>query len=261
MAPLTVNVKAVDASTVSSVAGDAAAARERPTVGPGTDFHALEQTLLELDPGSSVTRRTDSVEEVLFVLHGTGTLELDGGTHVLAPESGACLAPGEQYELSNPGSQPLALISVRIPDPEPVPQSPASADRRAVVRRLVDQQSEEATTDREFRIVADPDTGLRSATHFVGYIPTARAPEHFHTYDEVVYVLDGEGMLHAEGNDWQLGAGSCIQLPARTVHCLENTGEDVMRVVAVFRPAGSPAAAYYPDGTPAHPAAPPLTTR
>ena len=25
-----------------------------------------------------------------------------------------------------------------------------------------------------------------------------------------------------------------------------------MRVVAVFRPAGSPAAAYYPDGTPAY---------
>jgi hypothetical protein len=42
------------------------------------------------------------------------------------------------------------------------------------------------------------------------------------------------------------------------VHCLENTGAEVMRVVAVFRPAGSPAAAYYPDGTPASAGAPPL---
>jgi hypothetical protein len=33
-----------------------------------------------------------------------------------------------------------------------------------------------------------------------------------------------------------------------------------MRVVAVFRPAGSPAAAYYPDGTPAHADAPVLET-
>ena len=71
----------------------------------------------------------------------------------------------------------------------------------------------------------------------------ARAPEHFHTYDEVIYVIDGEGVLHAEGAQAPLAAGSCIQLPARTVHCLENTGADVMRVVAVFRPAGSPAAA------------------
>ena len=130
-----------------------------------------------------------------------------------------------------------------------------------MVRRLADQQSESATTDREFRIVADPGTGLRSATHFVGYIPTARAPEHFHTYNEVIYVLDGEGVMHAEGNDWELRPARASSFPRAVVHCLENTGGDVMRVVAVFRPAGSPAAAYYPDGTPAHPAAPTLSTQ
>ena len=114
----------------------------------------------------------------------------------------------------------------------------ADGAARAVVRRLADQQAQAATAAREFRIVADPDTGLRSATHFVGYIPTERAPDHFHTYDEVIYVLDGEGVFRAEGAQQPLAAGSCIELPARTVHCLENTGEDVMRVVAVFGPRG-----------------------
>ncbi len=113
---------------------------------------------------------------------------------------------------------------------------------------------------REFRIVADPTTGLRSATHFVGYIPIGRAPDHFHTYDEVIHVLDGEGVMHVGGEERPLGPGTAIELPARTVHCLENTGDRVMRVVAVFRPAGSPAAAYYPDGTPAHADAPVLET-
>jgi quercetin dioxygenase-like cupin family protein len=108
--------------------------------------------------------------------------------------------------------------------------------------------------------VADPSTGLRSATHFVGYIPTERAPDHFHTYDEVIHVLDGEGVLHIGGDERELGPGSAIALKARTVHCLANTGDRVMRVVAVFRPAGSPAAAYYPDGTPAHADAPVLET-
>jgi quercetin dioxygenase-like cupin family protein len=284
MPPLTVNVQAVDASTASPTGGGEGGARERRTVGPVTNFPALEQAVLELDPGASVKRSTNTGEEVLFVLAGTGTLEPDGAGHALEPESGAYLAPGEEYELSAAGSQPLKLISVRIPrnpaaqnpaaqnpaaqNPavqSPAPQSPAPPEavlpQRAVVRRLADQQSEAATTEREFRIVADPTTGLRSATHFVGYIPAARAPEHFHTYDEVIYVLDGEGVLHAEGTDWRLSPGSCIQLPARVVHCLENTGDGVMRVAAVFRPAGSPAAAYYPDGTPAHPDAPPLSTR
>jgi quercetin dioxygenase-like cupin family protein len=130
-----------------------------------------------------------------------------------------------------------------------------------VVRRLADQQAQEATTDRLFRIIADPSTGLATATHFVGYVPPARAPDHFHTYDEVIFVLEGEGAFHAGGTSRRIGAGSCIELPARTVHCLENTGQEMMRLVAVFEPAGSPAAAYYPDGTPAYPGSPVLTTQ
>jgi mannose-6-phosphate isomerase-like protein (cupin superfamily) len=230
---------------------DAPARREGPltwraTLGPHVGCTEFEQNVLELAPGGSAPRSTGEREEVLFVLSGHGDLRLDGAEHPLAPESGAYLAPGETYELRNLGEQPLRIVAVSIPDPAP----PGTA-RRAVVRRLADQAAEQATTQREFRIVADPASGLRSATHFVGYIPTARAPDHMHYYDEVIYVLDGEGAMHMNGETTPLRAGSCIHLPARTVHCLENRGSDVMKVVAVFRPAGSPAAAYYPDGTPA----------
>jgi quercetin dioxygenase-like cupin family protein len=257
MPPLTVNAHVVDASSAPATGGDAAPLRERPTLGPNTDFPPLEQTILELDPAASMDRDTGECEEVLFVLDGTGSLELADDDHELEPESGAYLAPGEEYRLENTGPQRLTLISVRIPDPDSGENAVA---QRTVVRRLADQDAQAATTDREFRIVADPSTGLRSATHFVGYIPAARAPDHFHTYNEVIYVLDGEGVLHTQGNDHTVKPGSCIQLPARVVHCLQNTGNATMRVVAVFRPAGSPAAAYYPDGTPAHPGAPPIST-
>jgi quercetin dioxygenase-like cupin family protein len=219
-----------------------------PLLGLQTGFAALEQILLACAPGRSLPRGAGEGEEVLFVLSGEGVLHLGGEAHALEPESGAYLAPGERYELEAPGPGSLRLVAVRVPDPEPED----AAARRAVVRRLADQERSAATTQREFRIVADPATGLRSATHFVGYIPPVRAPEHFHTYDEVIYVLDGEGVLHVGGQEHSLAAGSSIQLPARTVHCLENSGDAVMRVVAVFRPAGSPAAAYYPDGSPAY---------
>jgi quercetin dioxygenase-like cupin family protein len=224
----------------------------RATLGTPTGFGArLEQAILELAAGTSQQRASGPCEEVLFVLTGHGTLHLTGSKHTLEPEAGAYLAPGEQYALE--ATEPLTLVSVRIPEPDRAPTG-----ERAVVRRLADQEAEAATTDREFRIVADPDSGLSSATHFVGYIPRKRAPDHFHTYDEVIYVLDGKGVFRADGAEHAVRAGSCIQLPARTVHCLENTGEDVMRVVAVFRPAGSPAAAYYPDGTPAYAGTPPV---
>jgi quercetin dioxygenase-like cupin family protein len=85
-------------------------------------------------------------------------------------------------------------------------------------------------------------------TQFRGYIPVGRAPDHFHRYDEVVYVLAGEGAFHVDGESAALRAGSCIHLPARLIHCLENHGPREMQVLGVFRPAGSPAEAYYPDG-------------
>jgi mannose-6-phosphate isomerase-like protein (cupin superfamily) len=231
------------------------------SVTPSLEVANLEQSVLECASQRSLARAAGGCEEVLFVLAGRGELHLAGELHELEPESGAYLAPGEEYELHNAGPEALRLVAVRIPDPQPPDHSTESdVGRRAVVRRLADQEAQSATTERQFRIVADPSTGLRSATHFVGYIPTARAPVHFHTYDEVIYVLDGEGVLHAGGGEQTLGPGSCIELPARTLHCLENTGEHVMRVLAVFRPAGSPAAAYYPDGTPADAAAPALET-
>jgi mannose-6-phosphate isomerase-like protein (cupin superfamily) len=225
----------------------------RATLGPHVGCTTFEQHVLELAPGGSAPRSTGECEEVLFVLSGRGELRLGGAEHALEPESGAYLAPGERYELRNGGDERLRLVAVSIPDPAP---PGAATGERAVVRRLADQVSQEATTQREFRIVADPASGLRSATHFVGYIPTVRAPDHMHYYDEVIYVLDGEGAMHMNGETTPLRSGSCIHLPARTVHCLANTGADVMKVVAVFRPAGSPAAAYYPDGTPAHASAP-----
>lgn len=238
--------RAADAERVET-AGDPVTVCE--LLGPTTGFAPLAQRLLECAPGRGGPCDPGTAEEVLFVLAGHGVLHTGGSAHGLDPECGAYIAPDETYELENPGREPLRLLAVRIPEPLP---AAAAAGEQAIVRRVADQEAEAATTDRQFRVIADPATGLRSATHFVGYIPTARAPDHFHTYDEVIYVLEGKGVMRMEGQETPLSAGSCIQLPARTVHCLENTGAETMRIVAVFRPGGSPAEAYYPDGTPAY---------
>jgi mannose-6-phosphate isomerase-like protein (cupin superfamily) len=244
------SVAVIDSGEVQPRVNPATGLTVRPTLGTQTGFDALEQAVLELEPGRSREIEIGDVEETLFVLAGQGAVRVAGEVHELEPEVGLYLPPGSRFSLENAGPGTLRLIAVRVPRPEPA--QPTADPSEPAVSRLADQELESATTDREFRIVADPDNGLRSATHFVGYIPTARAPDHFHTYDEVIYVIDGEGVMHAGDFEQRLSPGACIQLPARTVHCLENTGTEAMRVVAVFRPAGSPAAAYYPDGTPAY---------
>jgi quercetin dioxygenase-like cupin family protein len=143
----------------------------------------------------------------------------------------------------NEGEEPLVVLSVLVPEPA------GEAARPHAVLHLVDQELAGATAARRFQLGATPAVGCESATQFLGYIPPGRAPDHYHRYDEVVYVVEGEGVLHVEGQESEpIGAGSSVHLPARLVHCLENTGSEDMTVLGVFRPAGSPAEAYYPDG-------------
>jgi uncharacterized cupin superfamily protein len=100
----------------------------------------------------------------------------------------------------------------------------------------------EVTGDRRFRVLFGPGNGCEAATQFLGEIPPGRAPLHSHTYDEVVLVLAGEGVLHADPAEHPIAAGSCIHLRPGQQHCLENTGQATLRVLGVFHPGGSPAA-------------------
>jgi quercetin dioxygenase-like cupin family protein len=240
-------VVAAEAMPAQRQAGDVLSVR--PTLDAGVGCEHFAQAVLRVEPGRAFARASADHEELLFVLDGQGTLSVDGREHALEPETGAHVRAGERYELENRGPGDLTLVSVLIPDPEP---SAADGPAPQLISRVADQATETATTDREFRVVFGPEQGCGSVTQFVGYIPTARAPDHYHLYDEVIYVLSGEGVMHMEGEHTPLASGSCIHLPARTVHCLENAGTQTMRVLGVFRPAGSPAAAYYPDGTSAY---------
>jgi mannose-6-phosphate isomerase-like protein (cupin superfamily) len=197
----------------------------------------FRQRLLRFD-GAGEERRDDERDEVLYVLAGRAAATVGDETHELEPGAGVFVARGTSWRIES--AEGLKLLSVLVEEPLPASASHAliaSGERGA------------ATAGREFTLLAQPENGCESVTQFVGYIPPGRAPDHFHRYDEVVYVLAGEGAFHVDGESAPLRAGSCIHLPARLVHCLENQGPGEMRVLGVFRPAGSPAEAYYPDGS------------
>jgi len=197
----------------------------------------FEQRLLQFD-GAAEERRDDDRDEVLFVLAGSGVATVSGEPQELESGTGVFVARGTSWRVES--AEGLNVLSVLVEAPLPATSSHAviAAGDRGV-----------ATAGREFTLLAQPENGCESVTQFVGYIPVGRAPDHFHLYDEVVYVLAGEGAFHVDGETVPLRAGSCVHLPARLVHCLENVGPGEMRVLGVFRPAGSPAEAYYPDGS------------
>jgi mannose-6-phosphate isomerase-like protein (cupin superfamily) len=225
---------------------DSAAVRDVIDQTHGCERFSLR--LVRAVAGRTAERRAGQVDELLFVVSGAGRLIAREHEHELEPEVGALVASGERYELENDGPADLLVVSVSLHAPLPRERA---APPLVALSRLADQSAQSATAEREFRIVFDPDNGCPSATQFVGYIPVGAAPAHYHLYDEVIYVLEGDGVMHMNASQTPLTAGSCIHLPARKLHTLANSGPGVMRVLGVFRPAGSPAAAFYPDGTPA----------
>ena len=195
----------------------------------------FEQRLIRLDGSAELEPSAD--DEVAYVLRGHGAATVGGERSELRPGTALYAAAGTRWSVD--GAEGLEILSVIVRNP-----LPANGSAHAVVA-VDDVEAGEATAGRMFRLLAP----CPSATQFVGYIPTGRAPDHYHRYDEVVYVLEGNGALHIDGESAPLRSGSCIHLPAKLVHSLENFGPGEMQVLGVFRPAGSPAEAYYPDGT------------
>jgi mannose-6-phosphate isomerase-like protein (cupin superfamily) len=190
-----------------------------------------------VEPGGE--EQSSDADEVLYVLAGAGVLDVEGERHAIGSGTSIFLARRTAWSADG-----VRALSVLVHDPVP-------ASAPFAVRDLTAEEKGTATAGRQFVLGAVPEIGCASATQFVGLVPPGRAPDHFHTYDEVIYVLEGEGALEIGGESAPLRAGSCVHLPARLVHCLANTGDSELRLLGVFRPAGSPAEAYYPDGTPA----------
>ena len=211
-----------------------------------TTFFCAERGCAEFDQrilrftGPSAERSDADSDEVLYVLAGHGVATIGGESHDLAAGTGVFVARGTPWGVDDAAG--LDVLSVLVRDPLP-------ADSATHALAQVEVERGGATAGREFRLLATPEIGCSSVTQFVGYIPVGRAPAPIHNYAEVVYVLDGTGELHIGGESRPLRPGSCVHLPARLVHSLENSGPEQMEVLGVFRPAGSPAEAYYPDGT------------
>ena len=223
-------------------------------VGRETGANAISLSALEFSPGVSPGLRNGECDEVLFVLSGEGTLLLDGQPHRVEPDTGIYVRPGVGVAVENPGPAPMTLLVSQCPDPGPVlaveepggKSSGVGARSAAPIVRFQDQPVQPAEDGRSFRMLVDGRVGSEQVSQFVGFIPPGRAPEHFHEYEEVVCILEGSGRLWAGQTSTPVGPGSCVFLPRRQVHCLENTGAVSLKLYGLFYPAGSPAVRFQP---------------
>jgi hypothetical protein len=189
-----------------------------PRIGPATGAQAISLRVLEFASGVSPGLRNKECDEILYVLGSTGeaaslsvnekatlaTIFIDGRPHKVGPGTGIFLQPEQTLSVENPDAEPIIMITSQCPEPldgelnttapivSPLELS-LSPDRSPIVR-LADRPAV-PTADRWYRVLVDDEVGSRQVTQFVGSIPPGRAPDHFHHYEEVLFIIRGKGRL------------------------------------------------------------------
>ena len=217
-------------------------------VGKASGAEAISLRILEFGPGTSPGLRNRESDEVLYVLEGVCTVVIDGNSYEVGPETGVYLRPGETLSVENSGPDVVRFVSSQCPEEAftgtvEAPLDHAAPPRVTPIVKLSERRAL-PTADRWYRVLVDDEIGSEQVTQFVGSIPPGRAPDHFHEYEEVLFILRGTGRMWAGETNTLIAPGSCIYLPRKQLHCVENTGQGELRLLGVFYPAGSPAVRY-----------------
>ena len=216
---------------------DVAGHGDRRALIPSEKGSVLALDASRLAPGESV-EISDDVHDTLFFVHqgacALGDRELGGSGSLLVPAG----EPGTV--VAGPSGASVVRATLGAETDLHAPMGPAEP-----VVSLDHVEPGKATGSRSFQVLHGPHNGSTRATMFAGYIPPGRAPWHYHLYDEIVWVLRGEGRLHIGDTVEPLEHGAAFRLRPREVHIVENTDPAVeLSVVGIFTPAGSPSAAY-----------------
>ena len=218
----------------------------QPLIPPQQDS-AIALSTLNVPGGETAVVHDGDLDSLLYVLHGTGTLALDGTSADLAPLTAALVLAGEQATIA--GDEEIELVRLTAGSATHL-HAPLGA--RETVVRVDPAAVQQAVESRAYQVLFGPHNGSTRATLFVGFLPPGRAPWHYHLYDEIVFVPNGPGRLHRDGSEEPLGPRAAFRLRPREVHIVENASADEeMTVIGFFTPAGSPSAAYLAEPVPA----------
>src|SRR5262249_18721226 len=155
---------------------------------------------------------------------GSGVCYIDGYSYALAEGDAVYVPPGSVYQIENCGEGDLEIVSVCCPedDAEVGIETALRPPQETKPIRVINESEQPAIPagERTFKLLVNHELGAKRVTQFVGTIPRGRAPMHHHTYEEAIYIIEGEGRVWTNDGDARFEAGSSIYLPREVSHCL-----------------------------------------
>ncbi|WP_368506505.1 cupin domain-containing protein [Caloramator sp. CAR-1] len=58
-------------------------------------------------------------------------------------------------------------------------------------------------------------------------------PRHTHPWPHINYILEGEGILHVEGKDYEIKKGSFAYVPSNALHQFMNKGKETLKFICI----------------------------
>jgi mannose-6-phosphate isomerase-like protein (cupin superfamily) len=208
-------------------------------IDPSAGSARLCQRVLAFTPGASGHVGHPGADDVLYVAIGSGLLAsaIRDEQHALRAGMAALVPAKVPANVINTSREKLVMVSVLSPPPFDGFFTMEARDLPITTIHEDDQEPLPAGEDRYFKLLILSE----HMTQFVGFIDKSKAPPHTHTYEEAIYILHGDGLVHTDGSATPIQPGTSIFLSPGTPHCLENRGPGVLKVLGVFSPPGSPA--------------------
>ena len=93
---------------------------------------------------------------------------------------------------------------------------------------------------RDHKMIIGPDNFGKSTTMCFGvadFPPNQHAPAHVHEeQEEILYVLQGTGEMYFDDKPEKIKKGTCMFVPAKVIHSISNSSDEVLKVIYVFSP-------------------------
>ena len=223
----------------------------RIVISKNSGAQRITQTVSDYARGVSPALVNPMAEEVLYVASGEGKCRINGFEYSLRAGAAIFVPPGAVYNIENTGGETLRVVSSCCPEDSqrhlvdgPLPEASSQPPRLLVHED--EREDIRAGQDRLFRYLVYTDLGCKQITQFAGWIPPSKAPVHFHTYEEGIFILEGHGIVHTDDASCEFEAGCSIYFPMGVHHCVENPGTSTIKLLGAFYPSGSPGEAYEP---------------
>lgn len=218
--------------------------RMMPVIDGDHGANHLSQYYAEVTAEGSEVVSWPGADTLVYVLSGSGEIDIGGKVFALSTESGAYVADGECLSLRSDGPEPMRVLLTVCPGNARVVTHAAMEGNfdAGIVNRIGvrDPALRNTMADRFYQVLIGEDNGSDEIAQFIGEVPKSKAAPHRHLYEEAIVILSGEGVMWTEHRRTPVGPGDVIFLPAQQEHSLECTSAAGLALAGHFYPSGNP---------------------